>query len=168
MHNYFHRDGTQSAMLSEGDRAPTFELENQDGGTVSLADVDGEYAVVYFYPRADTPGCTTEAKSFRDQFAAFTDRGITVLGISDDPVADLAAFAEKHDLPFDLLSDPDGEVGRAYDSYGEKNMFGRTFDGVFRNTYIVDPDGRIARGFEGASPDGHAEEILAAVDELHA
>ncbi|WP_253737414.1 thioredoxin-dependent thiol peroxidase [Halohasta salina] len=155
-------------MLSEGDRAPTFELENQDGGTVSLADVDGEYAVVYFYPRADTPGCTTEAKSFRDQFAAFTDRGITVLGISDDPVADLAAFAEKHDLPFDLLSDPDGEVGRAYDSYGEKNMFGRTFDGVFRNTYIVDPDGRIARGFEGASPDGHAEEILAAVDELHA
>ena len=153
-------------MLTTGDQAPAFELQNQHDETVSLADVDGEYAVVYFYPRADTPGCTTEAKSFRDQFAEFTDRGITVFGISDDPIEDLAAFAEKHDLPFDLLSDPDGEVGRAYDSYGEKNMFGRTFDGVFRNSYIVDLDGRIARAFEGVSPAEHAEEVLDALDEL--
>ena len=153
-------------MLTTGDQAPAFELQNQHDETVSLADVDREYAVVYFYPRADTPGCTTEAKSFRDQFAAFTDRGITVFGISDDPIEDLAAFAEKHDLPFDLLSDPDGEVGRAYDSYGEKNMFGRTFDGVFRNSYIVDLDGRIARAFEGVSPAEHAEEVIDALDEL--
>jgi len=153
-------------MLTTGDQAPAFELQNQHDETVSLADVDGEYAVVYFYPRADTPGCTTEAKSFRDQFAEFTDRGITVFGISDDPIEDLAAFAEKHDLPFDLLSDPDGEVGRAYDSYGEKNMFGRTFDGVFRNSYIVDLDGRIARAFEGVSPAEHAEEVIDALDEL--
>jgi len=153
-------------MLTTGDRAPDFELQNQDDETVSLSAVDGEYAVVYFYPRADTPGCTTEAKSFRVQFQQFTERGITVFGISDDPVEDLAAFAEKHDLPFQLLSDPDGEVGRAYDSYGEKNMFGRTFDGMFRNTYIVDPDGRIARGFEGVSPADHAEEVLDALSDL--
>ena len=153
-------------MLSAGEPAPTFELRNQDGETVSLSAADGEYAVVYFYPRADTPGCTTEAKSFRDQFQRFEDRGIAVFGISDDPIEDLAAFAEKHDLPFDLLSDPDGEVGRAYDSYGEKNMFGRTFDGVFRNTYIVDPDGQVARAFEGVSPADHADEVLDALDEL--
>ena len=166
MSNYFARADACPTMLSAGDRAPDFELQNQHDETVSLADVDGEYAVVYFYPRADTPGCTTEAKSFRDQFAEFTDRGITVFGISDDPIEDLAAFAEKHDLPFDLLSDPDGEVGRAYDSYGEKNMFGRTFDGVFRNSYIVDLDGRIARAFEGVSPAEHAEEVIDALDEL--
>ncbi|MEA1931036.1 MAG: thioredoxin-dependent thiol peroxidase [Euryarchaeota archaeon] len=153
-------------MLTTGDRAPDFELQNQDDEPVSLSAVDGEYAVVYFYPRADTPGCTTEAKSFRDQFAAFDERGITVFGISDDPVEDLAAFAEKHDLPFQLLSDPDGEVGRAYDSYGEKNMFGRTFDGMFRNTYIVAPDGSIARAFEGVSPADHAEEVLDALSDL--
>jgi len=155
-------------MLTIGDRAPDFELQNQDGETASLSAVDGEYVVVYFYPRADTPGCTTEAKSFRDQFQQFTERGITVFGISDDPVEDLAAFAEKHDLPFQLLSDPDGEVGRAYDSYGEKNMFGRTFDGMFRNTYIVAPDGTVARAFEGVSPADHAEEVLDALNDLRA
>lgn len=153
-------------MLTAGDQAPSFELQNQHGETVELSTVDGEYAVVYFYPRADTPGCTTEAKSFRDQFATFEQRGITVFGISDDPVEDLAAFAEKYDLPFDLLSDPDGEVGRAYDSYGEKNMFGRTFDGTVRNTYIVDPEGTIARGFEGVSPADHADTVLDALEEL--
>jgi len=152
-------------MLSVGEAAPEFSLQNQNDETVSLSNVDG-YAVVYFYPRADTPGCTTEAKSFRDQFETFNNRGVTVFGISDDPIEDLAAFAEKHDLPFDLLSDPDGEVGSAYHSYGEKNMFGRTFDGVFRNTYIVDPDGNIAHVFEGVSPDEHADEILGALVEL--
>lgn len=165
IHNYFGRPHQAAGMLSVGDTAPGFSLSNQDDEPVSLSSVDG-YAVVYFYPRADTPGCTTEATSFRDRFAAFDDRGVRVFGISDDPVDDLAAFAEKHDLPFELLSDPDGEVGRAYESYGEKNMFGRTFDGVFRNTYIVDPDGDIAAVFEGVSPDEHAEEVLAALDEL--
>lgn len=153
-------------MLTHGEPAPTFELRNQHGESVSLSSVDGEYAVVYFYPRADTPGCTTEAKSFRDQFAKFEERDITVFGISDDPVADLEAFAAKHDLPFDLCSDPDGEVGSAYDTYGEKNMFGRTFDGMFRNTYIVAPDGTIARGFKDVSPADHADEILDALTEL--
>ncbi len=153
-------------MLTPGESAPAFSLENQDGETVSLADARGSYAIVYFYPRADTPGCTTEACGFRDHSDAFEQRGVTVYGISDDPVSDLASFADKHDLPFDLLADTDGSVGRKYDSYGEKNMFGRTFDGTFRNTYIVDPDGEIAASFEGVSPDGHAETILSALDEL--
>ncbi|MFC7045762.1 thioredoxin-dependent thiol peroxidase [Halobacteriaceae archaeon GCM10025711] len=150
-------------MLEQGADAPGFELPDQDGDTVSLADFRGRRVVVYFYPRADTPGCTTEACGFRDAWDEFEDRDVAVVGISDDPVADLAAFQEKYDLPFHLLSDESGEVASAYDSYGEKQMFGNTFDGVFRNTYVVDEDGRIELVFEGVSPDGHAEELLDAL-----
>lgn len=146
-------------MLEPGTDAPAFTLDDQHGEPVSLADV-GDPVVVYFYPRADTPGCTTEACGFRDSWEYFEERGIAVLGISDDPVSDIADFAEKYDLPFDLLSDPDGEVASAYESYGEKEMFGKTFDGVFRNTYVVG-DGEIVAAYEGVSPEGHAEEILA-------
>ncbi|ELZ34828.1 peroxiredoxin [Halogeometricum pallidum JCM 14848] len=152
-------------MLSVGDEAPDFELENQDGETVSLSRFEGEYVVVYFYPRANTPGCTTEACEFRDAYDEFEDRGVTVLGVSDDPVSDLKEFEDDHDLPFPLLSDEDGSVASAYDSYGEKNMFGDTFDGVFRNTYVVAPDGTIAFAYEGVSPEGHAEQILTDLDE---
>ena len=147
-------------MLDVGSDAPAFTLTNQDGETVSLDALDSDYAVVYFYPRADTPGCTTEACGFRDEWDAFADANIAVVGISDDPVDDLADFAEKFDLPFDLLSDPDGEVSAAYDSYGEKNMFGNTFDGVFRNTYVVDAAGEIVLAYEGVSPEDHATAIL--------
>ncbi|WP_423750747.1 thioredoxin-dependent thiol peroxidase [Salinirarus marinus] len=147
-------------MLDVGADAPEFELPDQHGETVSLADFRGRRVVVYFYPRADTPGCTTEACGFRDAYDAFRDEDVVVLGISDDPVDDLAAFAAAYDLPFRLLSDEDGEVAAAYDSYGEKQMFGNTFDGVFRNTYVVGPDGRIERAYEGVSPDDHAEELL--------
>ncbi|KAB1193834.1 thioredoxin-dependent thiol peroxidase [Haloferax sp. MBLA0076] len=152
-------------MLAPGDDAPDFELTDQHGDSVSLSDFRGEHVVVYFYPRADTPGCTTEACSFRDAWDDFTERDITVLGISDDPVSDLDSFAEKYDLPFSLLSDEDGAVSTTYDSYGEKNMFGNTFDGVFRNTYVVAPDGTIEHVYEGVSPAGHAEEILADIDD---
>lgn len=148
-------------MLNVGDTAPDFELPDQDGETVSLADFADRYVVVYFYPRADTPGCTTEACGFRDNIEEFEARGVSVVGVSDDPVRDLRAFAEKHDLPFHLLSDESGEVAAAYDSYGEKSMFGNTFDGVFRNTYVVGPDGRIESVYEGVSPEDHATEILA-------
>jgi peroxiredoxin Q/BCP len=108
----------------------------------------------------DTPGCTTEACGFRDSWEAFAERDVPVFGISDDTVEDLDDFAEKYDLPFTLLSDPDGEVASKYDSYGEKNMFGKTFDGTFRNTFVVH-DGDIVAVFDGVSPDGHAEEVLA-------
>jgi peroxiredoxin Q/BCP len=146
-------------MLEPGDDAPDFELENQDGETVRLSQLDGR-VVVYFYPRADTPGCTTEACNFRDNWDAYEEQDISVLGISDDPVSDLEAFAEKYDLPIDLLSDEDGTVATKYDSYGEKNMFGNTFDGVFRNTFLVN-DGTVEAVYEGVDPEGHAEKLLA-------
>ncbi|WP_248896773.1 thioredoxin-dependent thiol peroxidase [Haloplanus halobius] len=147
-------------MLDVGDDAPDFELPDQHGETVSLADFRGQRVVVYFYPRANTPGCTTEACGFQARVDAFRDRDAEIVGISDDPVDDLAAFAEQEDLTFSLLSDESGEVAAAYDSYGEKQMFGKTFDGVFRNTYVVGPDGHIEHVYEGVSPEGHAEEIL--------
>ena len=153
-------------MLDPGQPAPAFTLDDQDGNPVSLADFEGSPVVLYFYPRADTPGCTTEACSFRDAWDEYDERGVTVLGVSDDPVADLDDFAEKYDLPFTLLSDPDGEVAAAYESYGEKQMFGKTFDGVFRNTYVIGPDGTIAAAHESVDPEGHADAILEDVDAL--
>jgi len=151
-------------MLDIGDSAPTFELLDQDGDSVSLADFEGQNVVLYFYPRADTPGCTTEASGFRDAWDEYQDRDIAVLGVSDDPVSDLKPFAEQYDLPFRLLSDEDGAVASAYDSYGEKNMFGNTFDGVFRNTYVIGPDGTVEQVYEDVDPEDHAEEILADMD----
>ncbi|WP_224268749.1 thioredoxin-dependent thiol peroxidase [Haloprofundus salinisoli] len=151
-------------MLSVGDDAPDFELSDQHGETVSLSEFSGDRVVLYFYPRADTPGCTTEACGFRDSIEAFEERGVHVLGVSDDPVSDLESFADEYDLPFKLLSDESGEVAAAYDSYGEKNMFGNTFDGVFRNTYVIGPEGTIERAYEGVSPEGHAEAILDDID----
>lgn len=148
-------------MLDVGDEAPEFELQNQHGETVRRSDFDGQRLVVYFYPRANTDGCTTEACEFNDALSQFADRDAAVVGISDDPVDDIADFAAEYDLEFDLLSDEFGEVATLYESYGEKRMFGNTFDGVFRNTYVVGPDGRIEAVYEGVSPDGHADEVLA-------
>ncbi|MGM0399583.1 MAG: thioredoxin-dependent thiol peroxidase [Halobacteriota archaeon] len=151
-------------MLDVDAPAPPFELSNHDGETVALSDFDGEYVVVYFYPRADTPGCTTEACGFRDAWDEYGAAAVNVVGISDDPVDDLENFAEKYDLPFDLLSDEDGSTATRYDSYGEKNMFGNTFDGVFRNTYVVGPEGSIVATFEGVDPEEHATEVLEAIE----
>ncbi|MFC3478850.1 thioredoxin-dependent thiol peroxidase [Halobacterium litoreum] len=150
-------------MLSEGDDAPDFELPNQDGEPVALSDYDDEYVVVYFYPRADTPGCTTEACSFRDRWSDYEEHGVTVLGVSDDSVEDLAAFKSKYDLPFDLLSDAGGEVATAYDSYGEREIAGDLLEVTFRNTFVVGPDGDVVAVFEGVDPEEHADEVLAAV-----
>lgn len=150
-------------MLDVGTEAPAFELSNQNGETVSLS--ESGTVVVYFYPRADTPGCTAEACSFRDRWDDYEEREIRVFGISDDPVDDLTAFAEAYDLPVELLSDEDGSVSEAYDSYGEKNVFGNVVDGVFRNTYVVQ-DGDIVLAYEGVDPEGHADELLADVAAL--
>jgi len=151
-------------MLCTGQSAPEFELPDQNGDLVSLADFRGQRVVLYFYPRANTEGCTTQACGFRDSWDAFADRDVAVLGVSDDEVSDLKAFERDHDLPHTLLSDEHGEVATLYDSYGEKRMFGNTFDGVFRNTYVIDEDGDVAFAYEGVSPEGHAEEILADLD----
>ena len=153
-------------MLEPGDDAPTFDLPNQDGEPVSLSDFEGEYVVVYFYPRADTPGCTTEARSFRDDWDEYEEASVHVVGVSDDPVEDLKAFQEKFDLPFDLLSDEDGSVSAAYDSYGEKNVFGNQVMGVFRNTFVVGPDGDVVAVYEGVDPEEHADEVIRDVESL--
>lgn len=150
-------------MLEEGTQAPSFSLPNQAGDPVELASYRGEWVVVYFYPRADTGGCTAEACAIRDRWDEFRERDVAVLGISDDPVEDLTAFADKYDLPFELLSDETGEVASAYASYGEKQVYGNTTEGVFRNTYVVDPEGTIALVYEGVSPEEHAGELLADV-----
>ena len=151
-------------MLAEGTTAPEFELRNQDGEHVALSDFDDRHVVVYFYPRADTPGCTKEACDFRDNWERYEDAGVPVLGVSDDPVEDLADFQEKYDLPFDLLSDAGGEVATAYESYGERDVMGDVMEVTFRNTYVVAPDGSIAAAFEGVDPEGHADEVLAAIE----
>jgi len=151
-------------MLVEGTPAPDFELPNQDGDAVALSEFDGQHVVVYFYPRADTPGCTTEACDFRDNWDRYADADVPVLGVSDDPVEDLADFAEKYDLPFDLLSDADGEVATAYESYGEREIMGDVMDVTFRNTYVLGPDGTIEAAFEGVDPEGHADEVLATIE----
>jgi peroxiredoxin Q/BCP len=152
-------------MLDVGEKAPEFELPDHRGETVRLSDYRGERVVVYFYPRANTPGCTVEANEFQDARSEFERRGITVLGVSDDPVEDLAAFAEEQGLGFRLLSDEDGEVADEYDSYGEKRVYNNTVLGAFRNTYVVGPDGNIEFVYEDVTPDGHADEILADLDE---
>ena len=151
-------------MLQVGEDAPEFELPNQHGDLVRRADFDGRL-VVYFYPRANTDGCTTEASEFNEALSTFADHDVDVVGISDDPVEDLADFADDLELEFDLLSDELGEVATLYESYGEKQLFGNTFDGVFRNTYVVGPDGRIEAVYENVSPEGHADEVLEAVED---
>jgi peroxiredoxin Q/BCP len=149
-------------MLDPGDPAPDFELPAHDGSTVALPR-EGT-VVVYFYPRANTSGCTTEALGFRDAWDAFEDRGVPVFGVSDDPVEDIAAFAGEYDLPFTLLSDASGEVARAYDSYGERTVGGNAVKATFRNTFVI-RDGTVVEVYEGVTPEGHAEEVLADLDD---
>ncbi|ELY55239.1 alkyl hydroperoxide reductase/ thiol specific antioxidant/ Mal allergen [Natronococcus amylolyticus DSM 10524] len=151
-------------MLETGDDAPEFALQNQHGETVRRSDFDGRL-VVYFYPRAGTDGCTTEAQEFEAARDEFENRGVGIVGISDDSVEDLESFATDHDLEFDLLSDPEGEVATLYDSYGEKQMFGNTFDGVFRTTYVVGSDGTIEAAYEDVAVDGHVDRVLEDLDE---
>ena len=153
-------------MLDTGTQAPTFELENQDGETVSLSEFDGQRVVVYFYPRADTPGCTREAQAFDERLAEFADHDVAVLGVSDDSVPDLADFEQKHALGVTLLSDPEGAVASAYDSYGERKIGDQEMEITSRNTYLIGPDGEIERAYEGVSPEEHPEEVLADAAEL--
>lgn len=151
-------------MLSVGETAPKFELPNQHGEQVTLSEFRGKRVVLYFYPRANTSGCTIEARQFNDRLDAFDANDTVVIGVSDDPVDDLADFADEYDLDFHLLSDESGELATLYDSYGEKQAFGNTFDGVFRNTYVIDDSGTVAAVFEGVSPDGHPDEVLDTIE----
>ena len=130
-------------MLEQGEVAPNFTLVADDGSTVSLSDFRGQKVVVYFYPKADTPGCTKQACAIRDAYPQIDAGDAVVIGISPDSPEKLAKFREKHDLPFILLSDPDNEVAKAYGAWGEKKMFGNTYEGILRSHFGVDEEGRL-------------------------
>ena len=153
-------------MIDEGDRAPDFTLPDQDGNPVTLSDLRGQPVVLYFYPKADTPGCTTQACGVRDHRAEYERAGAKVLGVSPDPVAAIRKFAGKYNLDFELLADEDHEVAELYGVWGEKKLYGKTYLGVQRATFVIDPDGTVARVFPKVSPKTHDELVLEALGEL--
>ncbi len=146
--------------------APDFTLPDQNGANHSLQDYRGKWVVVYFYPKDDTPGCTKEACSFRDGREELERQGVVVLGISADSVASHKKFAEKYNLNFTLLSNPERDVIKAYNALGEKSMFGKTFAGILRNTYLIDPAGNVAKEYRKVQPADHAVQILRDVKAL--
>ncbi|MBC8045005.1 MAG: thioredoxin-dependent thiol peroxidase [Rhizobacter sp.] len=148
------------ALLKAGDRAPAFQTTDQDGLPVTLNDFKGMRVVLYFYPKDDTPGCTKEACAFRDNFKAFKDAGIEILGVSIDTEAKHKKFAEKYDLPFRLLADTDKKIVEAYGVWGKKKFMGREYMGTNRITYVIDEQGNIEHVFPRVKPDAHAMEIL--------
>jgi peroxiredoxin Q/BCP len=147
-------------VLQAGDTAPDFTLSDQHGEPVTLSDLRGQTVVLYFYPRADTPGCTTQARGVRDRRADYEAAGARVLGVSPDPVDAVARFDRKHGLGFTLLADPDHAVADLYGTWVEKRNYGRTYMGVQRSTFVIDPEGTIARVIEKASPKTHDDEVL--------
>ena len=155
-------------MLQPGDAAPDFTLPDQHGNPVTLSELRGSTVVLYFYPRADTPGCTTQACGIRDHTADYDRAGARVIGVSPDPPRAVSGFAAKHGLDFTLLADEDHAVADAYGTWVEKHMAGKTYEGVQRATFIVDPNGRIARVFPKVSPKTHDEVVIAALAELAA
>lgn len=144
-----------------GDPAPDFALLDDHGQQVRLSGFRGRPVVVYFYPKDDTPGCTTEACGFRDQFEVYGWNAIVVLGISPDLVASHARFRDKFSLPFPLLADEGHTVASAYGVWGPKTFMGRTYEGVHRTTFLIGPDGRLLRSYENVNPEGHSAQILA-------
>lgn len=148
-------------MPEVGNPAPALVLENQDGSVVDLRSLGGKWVVVYFYPRDSTPGCTTEACDFRDNFARLASKGAVVLGISKDSAKSHAKFREKQNLPFDLLVDAQGKVCEDWGVWRMKKFMGREGLGIVRSTFLVDPKGRIARVWSPVSVKGHVEEVLA-------
>lgn len=155
-------------MLEPGDKAPDFDLPDQSGEQVKLSDLKGETVVLYFYPRADTPGCTTQACGVRDRRADYEQAGARVIGISPDEVRAIDKFAGKYDLGFTLLADADHAVAEKYGTWVEKSMYGKKYMGVQRATFIVGPDGKIAKVFPKVSPKSHDDVVLKALGELAA
>ena len=148
-------------MIAAGEPAPDFTLPDQDGEPVTLSALRGGPVVLYFYPKADTPGCTTQACGVRDRSADYDAAGVTVLGVSPDSVADVKRFHDKQGLNFTLLADADHAVAELYGTWAEKRMYGRTFMGVLRATFIIDADGTVAHVIPKASPKTHDDEVLA-------
>jgi thioredoxin-dependent peroxiredoxin len=155
-------------MIEQGDEAPDFALPDQDGREVKLSDFRGQPAVVYFYPKADTPGCTTQACGVRDSRSAYEAAHAVVLGISPDSVKKIKKFHDKHALDFALLADEDHAVAESYGVWVEKSMYGRTYFGNERTTFVVDRDGRVARVLRKVKPAEHDEQVLGALQEAAA
>jgi peroxiredoxin Q/BCP len=154
------------AVASDGAKAPAFQLPRDGGGSVTLADYLGKKLVIFFYPRADTPGCTKEAIDFTRLSGAFADSQTAVLGVSADPLKAQEAFRDKHQLSIPLVSDETHQMLQAYGVWGEKSMYGKTFLGILRTTVLIDRSGKIARIWRSVKVDGHADEVLAAAQAL--
>jgi peroxiredoxin Q/BCP len=150
-------------MIEEGKPAPDFELATDTGERVKLSDYRGQAVVLYFYPKDDTPGCTVEACGFRDSYDDFVKRGAVVLGVSPDDEASHVKFKDKFSLPFTLLADPEHAVADQYGVWGEKKFAGKTYFGVNRTTFLIDSDGNVAKVMKNVKPDGHPEQVLAAL-----
>jgi peroxiredoxin Q/BCP len=155
-----------SAKITAGDKAPAFKLPRDGGGEVTLAEFKGRKLVLYFYPKADTTGCTIEARDFTKLAPAFARAGTTILGVSADPVPKQDKFKQKHELSIALGSDESHDMLKAYGVWAKKSLYGRTYMGILRNTYLIGPDGKVARVWEKVKVAGHAEEVLAAAKEL--
>jgi thioredoxin-dependent peroxiredoxin len=153
-------------LLEAGQVAPEFTLPDQDGEELTLSALRGEIVVLYFYPRADTPGCTTQACGVRDRGGDYSKAGARVIGVSPDEVGAVKKFAEKFDLDFTLLADPDHAVAEAYGAWGEKSMYGKKYMGVRRATFLIDAEGKIAKVFPKVSPKTHDDVVLEALAEL--
>jgi thioredoxin-dependent peroxiredoxin len=150
-------------MVAVGERAPDFALKSDDGRRYALKDFRGKKVVLYFYPKDDTPGCTKEACSFRDNLARVTSKGAVVLGVSRDDTTSHAKFRDKYDLNFPLLSDDEGKVTDAYGVWKMKNLYGREFFGIVRTTFLIDEEGKISRIWPKVKVEGHTDEVLAAL-----
>jgi thioredoxin-dependent peroxiredoxin len=150
-------------LLSEKTLAPDFELADETGKMQKLSDYKGKPVLLYFYPKDDTPGCTTEACSFRDAFADYSKAGVVILGVSADPVKSHVKFKEKYHLPFNLLSDMDHKVIEQYGAWGLKKLLGKEYMGILRTSYLIGSDGMIKKVFANVKPDGHSKEVLAAL-----
>ncbi len=149
--------------LAAGQPAPDFVLPDENGVMRRLSDYRGRYVVLYFYPKDDTPGCTTEACEFRNAYADYERAGVVILGISPDSPRSHTRFKQKHQLPFPLLADEDHAVCQQYGVWGRKKFMGREYAGVLRTTFLIDPQGQIIKVFENVKPAGHAKEVLAAL-----
>ncbi|MGZ4380371.1 MAG: thioredoxin-dependent thiol peroxidase [Gaiellaceae bacterium] len=150
-------------MVEEGKPAPDFELVSDEGTTVRLSDLRGKPVVLYFYPKDDTPGCTTESCEFRDAYDVFRERGAEILGVSPDGEKSHQKFKSKYGLPFPLLADPDHVAAEAYGVWGEKKFMGKKYMGLDRSTFLIDSDGNVAKAMRGIKPAGHASEVLDAL-----
>jgi len=156
---------TPATLPEAGKKAPAFSLPASGGKKLGLAGLKGRWVVLYFYPKDDTPGCTTEAKGFRDAAPAFEERNAVVLGVSPDDVASHCKFIDKHGLNFQLLADTDHALAEKYGVWVEKNMYGKKYMGVQRATFLIGPDGKIVRVWPKVKPADHAAEVLDAIDE---